>query len=155
MAFQIPLLQRQAGFGIRFRFSPSFPNPCRHRCFPPAGPLLWQAALLLFQTEEKRSCFYVYGRRLSGLNRFFSHHRDFPFPSADGFCRFGNDMFSFSGILLSVLGKYGSVPDRGPAKRPLCICPLFRADAFHTAEFLFGCRAGFCDPTEDCIGKNL
>lgn len=105
MAFQIPLLQRQANCQTRFRFSPSFPNPCRHRCFPPAGPLLWQAALLLFQIEEKRSCFYVYGHRLSGLNRFLSYRCDFPFPSADGFCRFGNDMFSFSGILLSVFGE--------------------------------------------------
>lgn len=58
-----------------------------------------------FQIEEKRSCFYVYERRLSGLNRFLSYRCDFPFPSADGFCRFGNDMFSFSGILLSVFGE--------------------------------------------------
>lgn len=118
--------------------------------------VLWQAALLLFQIEEKRSCFYVYGRRLSSLNRFLSYRCDFPFPSTDGFCRFGNDMFSFfRHFTFCFWGNTAPFRMKGLQKDLCVFVRFFRADTFHTAEFLFGCRTGFCDPTEDCIGKNL
>lgn len=115
MAFQIPLYSGRQIVRHGFAFHHLSKSLSAQMLSAGRSASLASRALT-FPDRGKRSCFYVYGHRLSGLNRFLSYRCDFPFPSADGFCRFGNDMFSFSGILLSVLGKYGSVPDGGPVK---------------------------------------
>lgn len=91
--------------GYGFAFHHLFQIPVGTDAFRRQVRFFGKPRSYFFQIEEKRSCFYVYGRRLSGLNRFLSYRCDFPFPSADGFCRFGNDMFSFSGTLLFVFGE--------------------------------------------------